>query len=111
MEVFFVLVQERFIECLIRNDLDPDSQEVIEWLEFKPESECLHQDVLANYDDVLDADLDVALVKNTNHVTQVVCMAVWSETEAGPAAPVADSIYICPILPNTTVPEDNDQVM
>ncbi len=102
---FSLAMKDHFISCLQKNDLDPGSEEVLEWLQFY---ECWNDEAVAEVDDVEDLDINGAIIWPEDAATQVVCMAIWQPTAAVSLA--AKDVYVCPISPLEAQPENTQQV-
>ena len=85
-----------FATCLQENGADPESQEVLQVLEFRPSSEC--------WDVEASKDGDLQPVDGYS-----VCITLWRESEddvqLGP-----DQILVCPVPINSSLPSEDTEV-
>ncbi len=81
-----------FINCLVQHGLDPDSQDVLQFLIFLPKEMCVNTEELEeDYSNVVE-ELAPAMTEK-----QIVCVALWYDIE-GEWSIQATDIAICPVL-------------
>ncbi len=80
-----------FINCLVQHGLDPDSEDVLQFLIFLPKETCVNTDELEeDYSNVME-ELAPAMTEK-----QIVCVALWYDIE-GEWSIQATEIVICPV--------------